>query len=96
MQGKTGEKITLSMRRAGSLSSFRGQWNTAKPPKVRPHSISSRLRAVICEGVSSASSFFQASAMTLHRHTNPSYTLKVSIIPLSCSQACSPSETTRP
>ncbi len=67
MQGKTGEKITLSMRRAGSLSSFRGQWNTAKPPKVRPHSISSRLSAVTCEGVKSASSFFHARAITLCR-----------------------------
>ncbi len=41
------EDDTLSMRRAGSLSSFSGQWNTAKPPNVRPHSMFSRLRAAI-------------------------------------------------
>lgn len=60
---------SFSMRRAGSLSGFRGHCSTAKPAKRRPDSASSRVRSRIWAAVSSLDSLLIARAITLQMMT---------------------------
>ena len=56
---------SFRMRRAGSLSGFRGQWKTAKPPNSSPLSMSSRLMLRSSVAAVLAGSRLDASAITL-------------------------------